>query len=34
MAYDIQPTASHFIDGQYVEDKNGTPILVICPISE
>lgn len=34
MAYDIQPTASHFIDGQYVEDKNGTPIPVICPISE
>ena len=22
MAYDIQPTASHFIDGQYVEDKD------------
>jgi betaine-aldehyde dehydrogenase len=27
----IQPTASHFINGQYVEDKNGTPIDVIYP---
>ena len=34
MAYDIQPTASHFIDGKYVEDKAGTPIPVICPVSE
>ncbi len=34
MAYDIQPTASHFIDGQYVEDTNGTPIPVISPVSE
>ncbi len=34
MPYDIQPTASHFIDGQYVEDTNGTPIPVICPVSE
>lgn len=28
-----QPTASHFINGQYVEDKNGTPIDVIYPAS-
>ncbi|WP_439141966.1 betaine-aldehyde dehydrogenase [Pseudooctadecabacter sp.] len=34
MAYDIQPTASHFIDGAYVEDTTGTPIPVICPVSE
>lgn len=34
MSYDIQPTASHFIDGQYVEDTTGTPIPVICPVSE
>jgi len=34
MAYDIQPTASHFIDGAYVEDTAGTPIPVICPVSE
>lgn len=34
MAYDIQPTASHFIDGAYVEDTSGTPIPVICPVSE
>ncbi|MCL4149348.1 UNVERIFIED_CONTAM: hypothetical protein GTU68_046937 [Idotea baltica] len=34
MTYPIQPTASHFIDGQYVEDTNGTPIPVICPVSE
>ncbi|MDF1728828.1 MAG: aldehyde dehydrogenase family protein, partial [Sulfitobacter sp.] len=26
-----QPTASHFIDGQYVEDTSGTPIEVIYP---
>jgi len=31
MTYPTQPTASHFIDGQYVEDKNGTPIDVIYP---
>jgi len=30
----IQPTASHFIDGAYVEDTSGTPIPVICPVSE
>ncbi|MFT5061574.1 MAG: betaine-aldehyde dehydrogenase, partial [Polaromonas sp.] len=24
-----QPTASHFINGAYVEDKNGTPLPVI-----
>ena len=34
MTYDIQPTASHFIDGHYVEDTSGTPIPVICPVSE
>jgi betaine-aldehyde dehydrogenase len=34
MPYDIQPNASHFIDGQYVEDTSGTPIQVICPVSE
>lgn len=34
MAYDIQPTASHFIDGAYVEDTGGTPIPVVCPVSE
>ena len=27
----IQPTASHFIDGQYVEDTAGDPIPVIYP---
>jgi betaine-aldehyde dehydrogenase len=26
-----QPKASHFINGQYVEDKNGSPIDVIYP---
>lgn len=26
-----QPTASHFINGSYVEDTNGTPIEVIYP---
>ncbi|HBB83547.1 MAG TPA: betaine-aldehyde dehydrogenase [Sulfitobacter sp.] len=31
MSYDPQPTASHFIDGAYVEDTNGTPIPVIYP---
>ena len=31
MTYDTQPTASHFIDGQYVEDESGTPIDVIYP---
>lgn len=30
----IQPKASHFIDGKYVDDTNGTPIPVICPYSE
>ena len=28
---DIQPTASHFIDGVYIEDTDGTPIDVIYP---
>jgi len=31
MAYETQPEASHFIDGQYVEDTSGTPIPVIYP---
>jgi betaine-aldehyde dehydrogenase len=26
-----QPTASHFIDGEYVEDPSGTPINIIYP---
>ena len=26
-----QPTASHFIDGEYVEDSSGTPINIIYP---
>lgn len=28
---DTQPTASHFIDGVYIEDTDGTPIDVIYP---
>ena len=31
MTYPTQPTASHFIDGAYVEDANGEPIDVIYP---
>ncbi|WP_418594369.1 betaine-aldehyde dehydrogenase [Ponticoccus sp. (in: a-proteobacteria)] len=31
MAYDTQPTASHFIDGAYVEDSAGEKIEVIHP---
>ncbi|MGJ8616960.1 MAG: betaine-aldehyde dehydrogenase [Sulfitobacter sp.] len=31
MPYDTQPPASHFINGEYVEDTNGTPIDVIYP---
>ena len=31
MTYPTQPTASHFIGGQYVEDTAGTPIDVIYP---
>ncbi len=31
MPYDTQPTASHFINGAYVEDTAGTPIDVIYP---
>ncbi|WP_299150569.1 betaine-aldehyde dehydrogenase [uncultured Tateyamaria sp.] len=31
MTYPTQPTASHFINGQYVEDTDGTPIDVIYP---
>ena len=31
MTYDTQPKASHFINGEYVEDTAGTPIDVIYP---
>lgn len=31
MAYPLQPTASHFVDGAYVEDRAGRPIEVIYP---
>ncbi|MEQ9490533.1 MAG: betaine-aldehyde dehydrogenase [Alphaproteobacteria bacterium] len=31
MQFDTQPTASHFIDGKYVEDKSGAPIDVVFP---
>lgn len=31
MTYPTQPTASHFINGEYVEDIAGTPIDVIYP---
>ncbi|MCT4559600.1 MAG: betaine-aldehyde dehydrogenase [Pelagimonas sp.] len=31
MAYDTQPTASHFVDGQYLEDTAGDLIEVIYP---
>jgi betaine-aldehyde dehydrogenase len=31
MTYPTQPTASHFINGQYVEDTAGTPVDVIYP---
>ncbi|WP_226779458.1 betaine-aldehyde dehydrogenase [Oceaniglobus trochenteri] len=31
MPHDAQPTASHFIDGQYVEDESGDPIDCIYP---
>ncbi len=31
MPYDTQPTASHFINGEYVEDTSGTAIDVIYP---
>ncbi|WP_282127844.1 betaine-aldehyde dehydrogenase [Roseobacter litoralis] len=31
MSYPTQPTASHFINGQYVEDTDGAPIKVIYP---
>ena len=31
MKHDAQPTASHFINGAYVEDTSGTPIDVIYP---
>lgn len=33
MPYETQPQASHFIDGQYVEDTQGTPFEVIYPAS-
>ncbi|WP_319826125.1 betaine-aldehyde dehydrogenase [Thalassovita sp.] len=31
MTYPTQPPASHFIDGQYIEDINGAPLPVIYP---
>ncbi len=31
MSYDPQPTASHFVDGAYIEDASGTVILVVYP---
>ncbi|WP_298919844.1 betaine-aldehyde dehydrogenase [uncultured Roseobacter sp.] len=31
MTYPTQPTASHFINGAYVEDTSGTPIDVVYP---
>ncbi|WP_375257499.1 betaine-aldehyde dehydrogenase [Citreimonas sp.] len=31
MTYDLQPPASHFVDGEYVEDTVGTPLPVIHP---
>ncbi|WP_299615232.1 betaine-aldehyde dehydrogenase [uncultured Tateyamaria sp.] len=31
MTYPTQPIASHFIDGEYVEDTSGAPIDVIYP---
>ncbi|MFA3918112.1 betaine-aldehyde dehydrogenase [Ruegeria hyattellae] len=31
MSYPTQPTASHFINGAYVEDTGGTPIEVMYP---
>ncbi len=31
MSYDTQPKASHFINGEYVEDRSGTAIKVIYP---
>lgn len=31
MSYATQPTASHFINGAYVEDSDGAPIEVIYP---
>ena len=27
----IQPVASHFINGEYVEDTSGTPIDIVYP---
>tara|TARA_R110002094_G_scaffold181370_3_gene159323 strand:+ start:2681 stop:4138 length:1458 start_codon:yes stop_codon:yes gene_type:complete len=33
MPYATQPTASHFINGAYVEDTAGPPLPVICPVS-
>lgn len=31
MAYDTQPTASHFVDGAYLEDTSGEVIEVVYP---
>ncbi|UYV38995.1 betaine-aldehyde dehydrogenase [Rhodobacteraceae bacterium D3-12] len=31
MSYDTQPKGSHFVNGRYVEDSDGTPFEVIYP---
>ncbi|WP_323786127.1 betaine-aldehyde dehydrogenase [Thalassovita sp.] len=31
MSYPLQPEASHFVNGRYLEDKTGTPLDVIYP---
>ena len=31
MTYPTQPTASHFVNGQYMEDESGTALPVIYP---
>jgi len=33
MSYDPQPKASHFVDGLYIEDRDGAPLEVIYPAS-
>ena len=32
MSYDPQPKASHFVDGAFLEDTEGTAIPVIYPL--
>ena len=31
MTYPTQPKASHFVNGQYIDDETGTPLPVIYP---